>query len=79
MIRETIVEILNDIDDEIVEYDGSNMLDDGIIDSFTIMEIVAEIGERLKITINPDDITEAHFKTIDAMVEFLESLRWHKR
>ena len=75
MVRDTIIDILNDIDDEIVDYDGSNMLDDGIIDSFTIMEIVTEIGERLGITINPDDITEAHFKTIDAIVEFVESIK----
>lgn len=75
MVRETIIAILNDIDDEIVDYDGFNMLDDGIIDSFTIMEIVSEIADRLGITIDPDDITEAHFKTIDAMVEFVESIK----
>ncbi len=74
MIRETIIDILNDIDDEIVNYDGSNLLDAGVIDSFTIMEIVAEIADRLKISINPDDITEAHFKTIDAIVKFVELL-----
>ena len=38
------------------------------------MEIVAEIADRLKISINPDDITEAHFKTIDAIVKFVELL-----
>lgn len=75
MIKDKIIEILNDIDDEIVNYDGSNLLDDGIIDSFTIMEIVSEIGERLGIIIKPDDITEVHFKTIDAMTEFVESLQ----
>lgn len=74
MVRTKIIEILNDIDDEIIEYDGVNLLEDGLIDSFTIMEIVSEITDRLKIHINPDDITEVHFKTIDAMVEFVESL-----
>lgn len=74
MIRTTIIEILNDIDDEIADYDGTNLLEDGVIDSFTIMEIVSEIAERLKINIKPDDITEVHFKTIDAMVEFVELL-----
>lgn len=75
MIRETIIEILNDIDDEIVEYDGSNLLEDGVIDSFTIMEIISEISDKLGIDINPDDIIEAHFKTIDAIVEFVESIK----
>lgn len=75
MIRETVIEILNDIDEEIVEYDGSNLLEDGVVDSFTIMEIVGEISDKLGIDISPDDITEAHFKTIDAIVEFVESLK----
>lgn len=75
MIRETIIEILNDIDDEIVEYDGENLLEDGVVDSFTIMEIIGEISDRLGIDINPDDIIEEHFKTIDAIVEFVESLK----
>lgn len=75
MIRNIIVEILNDIDEDIVAYDGVNLLDEGIIDSFTIMEIVSDIEDRLKISINPNDITEAHFKTIDAMVKFVESIK----
>ncbi len=74
MVKKVIIEILNDIDDEIVEYNGLNLLDDGIIDSFTIMEIVTEISDRLNISISPDDIIEAHFKTVDDMVSFVESL-----
>lgn len=74
MIKETIISILNDIDEEIPEYDGPNLLDDGIIDSFVIMEIVTDVEDKLNIRIDPDDITEAHFKTIDAMIEFVESL-----
>ncbi len=74
MIKKTIIEILNDIDDEIVDYHGPNLLDEGVIDSFTIMEIVSELSNRLHISINPDDITEAHFKTIDAMAEFVETI-----
>lgn len=74
MVREIIIEILNDIDEEIIKYNGLNLLEDGIIDSFTIMEVVSEITDRLKININPDDITEVHFKTIDTMVEFVKSI-----
>lgn len=74
MVKEIIVEILNDIDDEILMYDGENMIDEGVIDSFTIMEIVAEIEEKFNCKIDPDDVTEEHFKSIDAIVIFVESL-----
>lgn len=74
MIKEKIIEILKDIDEEIIGYCGDNLLDDGIIDSFTIIEIVADISDKIGIEIAPDEITEAHFKTIDAIVKFVESL-----
>lgn len=74
MVKEIIVDILNDIDDEILKYDGVNMIEEGIIDSFTIMEIVAEIEEKFNCKINPDDITEEHFKSLKAIVTFVESL-----
>lgn len=70
-----MINILSDIDDEILMYDGANMIDDGIIDSFTIMEIVTEIEEKFDVEVNPDDVTEEHFKTLDAIVDFVESLK----
>lgn len=69
-----IREILNDIDEDILQYNGENMLDEGIIDSFTIMEIIVEIEEKIGITINPDDITEENFKTIKAIVKLVEKI-----
>ena len=74
MMKEELMNILNDIDDEILKYDGSNMLDDGIIDSFTIMEIVTEIEDHFNVKIAPADVTEAHFKTVDAIMDFIKSL-----
>ncbi len=73
MIQDKIIAILNDIDEDIVEYDGKNLLDDGIIDSFTIMEIVSDISDKLQINIAPEDITEVHFKTVSNMIKFVES------
>lgn len=74
MIKRAIIEILNEIDEDIVMYEGENLLDDGIIDSFTIVEIVTEISEKLKVNIDPDDITEINFKTVDSIIKLVENL-----
>lgn len=73
MIRDNIIKIIEDIDEEILQYDGPNMFDDGVIDSFTIVELVSDIEKKLEITIKPEEITEEHFKTIDAIVDFVKS------
>ena len=43
-MRDKILQILNDIEEDIVLYEGENLFDDGIIDSFTIVEILSEIN-----------------------------------
>lgn len=74
MLKDEIITILNDVDDDIVSYEGSNLLDDGIIDSFTIMEIVNDLSYKMNVKITPSDITEDNFKTVDAIVTFVSSL-----
>lgn len=74
MLKDEIITILNDVDDDIVSYEGSNLLDDGIIDSFTIMEIVNDLSDKMNVKITPSDITEDNFKTVDAIVTFVSSL-----
>lgn len=73
-MKNIIVEILNDIDEDIVSYKGDNLLDDGIIDSFTIVEIISEIEDRFNITISPERITAEHFETVEAIIQFVELL-----
>ena len=73
MIKEQIIDILNDVDDDITKYDGDNLIDDGIIDSFTIIGIITEIKEQLNIVIPAESIKESHFRTIDNIVEFVSS------
>lgn len=74
IMRDKILQILNDIEEDIVLYEGENLFDDGIIDSFTIVEILSEINDKLGINISPDDVKEANFKTVDKIICFIESI-----
>ncbi len=73
MIKDIIIKIIEDIDEEILQYDGPNMFEDGIIDSFAIVELVSDIEKEMKIKIKPEEITEENFKTVDSIVEFVKS------
>lgn len=70
-IRDTVIEILNEIDDEIVEYDGDNLIDAGFLDSFTIVTIITMVEDKLHITISPDEVKECNFKSVDAIVQLV--------
>ena len=48
-MEERIIEILNDIDEDIVSSESNNLVEEGIIDSFTIVEILSDIEEQFGI------------------------------
>lgn len=74
MMNDTIIDILNDIDEDITAYNGDNLLTDGVIDSFTIMEIVNDLSEKLDIDIPVEFITRKNFRTVSSIVEMVKNL-----
>lgn len=71
-MEEKIIEILNDIDEDIVQYEGEDLVEEGIIDSFTIVEILTEIEDKLDIKICIDDVIAENFKSIGTIVALIE-------
>lgn len=59
--------ILDDISEEIWNYDGQNMIEDGIIDSFDVFSIIQSLEEGLCIRIDPDDIIIENFRNVECL------------
>lgn len=74
MIREILSKILEDIDPELLEYSGDNMLEDGMLESIAIMEIVTEIEEKFSVYIEPEFIVPEYFETLDTLERFVIKL-----
>ena len=75
MIREKIAEILRTINPELVDYKGNNMLEDGLLESVHIMEIVAEIEEIFDIEVAPDYIIPEYFFNIDTLEKLVIEIK----
>lgn len=73
-MREQILEILNDINDEIGSFDGESLFDEGLIDSLVVIDLVAELNDAFDINITAKYIVEDNFKTVDRIVALVESL-----
>lgn len=74
MIREILSKILEEINPELLEYSGDNMIEDGMLESIAIMEIVAEIEDRFSVYIEPEYIVPECFETLDTLEKFVEEL-----
>ena len=58
------------LDDEINE--KSRLFDDGIVDSFGILEILSFIEQKYNIKVGDDEVIEENFATIENIVDYLE-------
>lgn len=70
MNRNEIIKILQNVNPEILDYQGSDLMKDHIINSFDIIEIITEIEEVLDIEINPEFIVWSRFVSVEEIVEF---------
>ena len=69
-LREILEEIRPDID-----FDAeTQLIDGGILDSFDIVTLVAEINARLDIAIPAEELIPENFNSEDALLELLERL-----
>ena len=71
---EKILEILSSIRSDIDFENETSLMDDGILDSFDIVSIVAELCEEYDITITVDMLEPENFNSAAAMLALVESI-----
>ena len=73
-MEEKILEILEDINEDIIEYDGENMLAESVIDSFEIVEIVARLEEEFDVEIDAKYVVEKNFSNKNAIIKMMKEI-----
>lgn len=73
-MEEKILEIMGNINKEILNYTGQNMLRDGIIDSFELIEIVTDLEDAFDIEIDAGYVVEENFKNKEGVIELMRML-----
>jgi len=70
-----LLEILQEMHDDIDFETHTTLIDDKVIDSFDIISLIAEIDDRIGVTIPADELVPENFnsyKAIEALIERLE-------
>ena len=71
---ELLLEILEDIHPDVDFEKTTGLIDDGIIDSFDIIRIVADIDEEYDVAIPPEEIIPENFNSARSLYELIERL-----
>ena len=74
-MKEKVIEILKEVNEEILDYSGTNMVEDEIITSLDMIEIVSALEDEFEISISAKYINRDEFATIDSICELIEKLK----
>lgn len=73
-MRETIVNILADIADD-VDFDTcTTLIDDGILSSLDIIQLIGALNDEFDLSIPATEIVPDNFNSVDAMVAMVKRL-----
>ncbi|KOF56611.1 MULTISPECIES: D-alanine--poly(phosphoribitol) ligase subunit DltC [Clostridium] len=74
-MKEKVLEILEQIcgTDEVRNDLNLNLFDDGLLDSLGVIELLLAIEDKLKISIQPTEVTREQISTPKKIIDYLNS------
>ncbi|WP_416325217.1 acyl carrier protein [[Eubacterium] hominis] len=72
---EKLIEILEEVNPDVDYRTCKTLIDDGLLDSFAILEIVSEINDEFDVEVSAPDIVPDNFNSADALWEMIKRLQ----
>lgn len=73
-MEDKVLEILEEYCEEALTYEGDNMMEEGIIDSFTVINIVSELEDVFDIEVDAKYVVAENFSNKEAIIELVRRL-----
>ncbi len=73
-MEERVIKVLADTIDGIENYNGSNLFEDGLLDSFQVIDIVGDLEEEFDIEIDAKYVIEENFISKEAIIALIKKI-----
>lgn len=73
-MEQKIREVLRNIDEGILTFEGDNLFEAGLLDSFLVIDLVAELEDTFDLEIDAKYVLEENFRTKEAITALMEKL-----
>lgn len=73
-MEEKVLEILEEYCEEALDYTGENMMEEGVIDSFTVINIVSELEDVFDIEIDARYVVAENFRNKETIMDLVRRL-----
>lgn len=74
-IRNKIIEIIQNLNEDFDPNEELNLIEDGILDSFDIVNFIVEADETFDVKIRVEEIVPENFSNVDAIQKLIERLK----
>ena len=72
---EELLEVLQDVKDDADFENCTTLIDDGVLDSFDLLQIIAALNDTFDISIPASEIVPANFNSAEAMYRMVQRLQ----
>ena len=73
-MREKIIAVVEDTNPEVSKYQGNDMMREGVIDSFEVIDIVTALEDEFDMEIDASVVLADKFRNMDSIVEMMEGI-----
>ena len=73
-MEKKVMELLKEIDEEILEFEGENLFEAGLLDSFLVIDLISELEDAFDIEIDAKYVLEENFKTKENIITLMRKL-----
>lgn len=73
-MEQKILKLLQDIDEEILEFEGENLFEAGLLDSFLVIDLVGELEDIFDLEIDAKYVLEENFRTKENIIALMKKL-----
>ena len=72
---ERLIKILSELRPEVDFEAETNLIDDGILDSFDMVALVTEINEEFDVRIGIENLVPENFNSVDSIMRVIEKIQ----
>lgn len=73
-MEEKILEILEEINEDIISYDGNDMYGEGVITSVEVLDIISDIEDEFDIEIDAKYVIAENFANKEAIIALIKEI-----
>lgn len=73
-MKERILKVLAEVNEDILHFEGSSLIDAGLLDSFQVIDLVGMLEEEFDIEIDAELVIVENFVSVDAITDMVSKI-----